>query len=41
MTEIQVVPVGSVDPDILDYLALAVRESIDAHCALRNKQKHH
>jgi archaemetzincin len=34
MTEIQIVPVGSVDRDILDYLAVAVSESIDALCVV-------
>jgi archaemetzincin len=32
MTEIQIVPVGGVDRDILDYLAVALSESIDAQC---------
>jgi len=34
MTEIQIVPVGSIDRDILDYLAVAVSESMDAHCSV-------
>jgi archaemetzincin len=34
MTEIQIVPVGSVDPNILDYLSVAVSESMNARCTV-------
>lgn len=34
MTEIQIVPVGNVDREILEYLAVAVSESVDARCVV-------
>jgi archaemetzincin len=34
MTEIQIVPVGSVDQDILEFLANTLGETIDARCVV-------
>jgi archaemetzincin len=34
MTEIQIVPVGSVDPDILEFLSTALAETIGAKCVV-------
>jgi len=36
MTEIQIVPVGSVDRNILEYLSAALSETIGARCVVSN-----
>src|SRR6185369_2278572 len=37
MTEIQIVPVGSIDRDILDFLAVTVRETVGARCVINTR----
>jgi archaemetzincin len=37
MTEIQIVPVGSVDQDILEFLADTLGETIDARCVVSSR----